>query len=176
MNDLIDNSLVEQPEVIEGYPNENWVLSGCLSVDGDNSFVRHSREFKGMMDKIGLATDLPDSAFHYVSHVLADDECLNGDGEVVPGQMKLYFLISNKIGPYASRTRVTAESLYYLIHALWPFKIHDIRGFDHELDNGLEALKITGDDELYVPPSKLTISTGLRCHVLHKNAQKKSKE
>ena len=129
-----------------------------------------------MMDKIGLATGITDGGFHYLFNVVAGNEIETENGEIKQEQMKLYFLIGNKIGPFGTPSRVTAENLYYMVHALWPFKIHDVRGFDFQLDNGEKALNWDKDDVLFKPRNKLTPSSGLLNFVLYQEYRLKSKE
>lgn len=176
MHEILEDSMVEWPRILDGYEDQNFKLTGCVSIDGEQSFNRHSNEFKAMMDRIGSEVGIHDGNLHYIFHVVAGDECQNDYGDVVQGHMRLYFLISNKIGPLGTPTCVTSENLWFMIHGLWPHKIHYVKAFNAEIDDGVKALHWVEDDGFFTPRSKLTASTDLLAYLLLQEQQTIYKE
>lgn len=129
-----------------------------------------------MMDQIGSASGINDGGLHYLFNIVAGNEVEDDDGEIVQEPMKLYFLISNKIGVLGTATRVTSEDLYFMIHGVWPHKIDYVKAFDSDLDDGRKALHVVKDDGFFMPRSKLTASTGLLAYLLLQEQQTNYKE
>lgn len=176
MHEILEDSMVEWPKILDGYEDKNFKLTGCVSIDGNNSFVCHSQQFKRMMDRIGFESGINDGGLHYLFNVVAGNEVEADDGEISQEPMKLYFLISNRVALLGTPTCVTSENLYFMIFGIWPHKIHYVRAFDSEIDSGKKAMHLVGDDGFFTPRSKLTASTGLLSYLLLQNQQMNYKE